>query len=145
METQVSILEEIESGEVKLVESNKLPSIVPLAASPLKEDSHALYVDAGGNFNPYVVVNLRGRNYFRNALKDRFTVKPFTPKEIRDIVLRNLEEAVFRYGPEYLIVSSLLSLHLKGNPKDQERIRKHSLKKIQELTEKYKLKTVISN
>jgi len=108
-----------------------------------------IYIDGGMSFKPYIITKYARKIEIdqRSILDHIYISRAFTLFQLTVLLQDKLEKKIKECNPKTLIIGKFLSSYFDSNISSREAniLMKNNLKKIKELTKKYKLITIISN
>ncbi len=140
-------------GEIYFIDGyNKLVSILPdkICVNAYKTyHKNVIFIDGGIDFNPYRIVKYAKKNEIdqKAILNHIYISRVFTIFQLTTLLNFELEQKILECSPKILMIKKFLASYLDSNISSSETnvIMKNNLKKIRELTKKYKLVTILSN
>ena len=141
------------SGEINFIDGyNKIASDISNQVCVNTYRTHRkniIYIDGGMSFKPYIITKYaRKIEIDQRAILDHISIsRAFTIFQLTVILQDKLEQKIKECNPKTLIIGKFFSLYFDSNVSSREAniLMKNNLKKIKELTKKYKLVTIISN
>jgi len=111
--------------------------------------SETIYIDGGMCANPYTIARYARMMELdqRDVLENVVISRAFTVYQLSTLIQEMLEPLIQKRGPRALIIGMLPALYLDPEifPGEAQTLLARDLKKLQELTIKYNLITVLTN